>query len=62
MNSFSYKAMVMASNYQIKEERKTLNIIFQRLFKYAQNEAEYGVDLQEALYWFVKIEIAKENS
>ena len=61
LNSFSYKAMVMASNYQIKEERKTLNIIFQRMFKYAKNEAQYAVDLQEALYWYAKIELAKQD-
>jgi hypothetical protein len=53
--------MVMASNYQIKEERKTVSIIFQRMFKYTVNENEVHVDLEEALYWFAKLQVAKLN-
>jgi hypothetical protein len=53
--------MVIASNYQIKEGRKTLNMIFENLFKYSMNGAECHIDLGEALHWFTKIEIAKQN-
>jgi hypothetical protein len=61
MDSVAYKSMVIASTHQIKEERKTLNIIFERMFKYVVNDAEVHVDLEEAWQWFARIELAKHT-
>jgi hypothetical protein len=55
----SNSAMVIASEYQIKQEKKSMDIIFQSIFEYKHEKNSSSIGVKEALEWFVRIQREK---
>jgi hypothetical protein len=55
----SNKAMVIASEYQIKQEKKSMDIIFQSIFEYKHDKNSSSIGVKEALEWFIRIQREK---
>lgn len=59
----SNRALIIASEYQIKQERKAMDIIIDTLFNYQHETGNASIGAEQALEWFVRIERAymKDN-
>ena len=55
----SNQAMIIASEYQVKQERKAMDIIGQKIFEYSHVPNFASIGVKEALEWFIRIERRK---